>query len=473
MENENADKVKAHLEKIISSRCPEILNTKPAFQEAILANKEYAELISINIQNQQKIIDDMQLRFRVENIKETHIMLPNGRSGQPYQFYLPIEKLEGWDEITDIEIEGLEAVGLEYDSRTQTVTGTPTQSGDSKVALKFRLEEGGEWYEKKMMLIINPDPKSLWKNLDSDKKARFWKEDNVSTAEKFGDKNIVAASKRGRSHANVGSFRDDDFAFEHFADTGWSVIAVADGAGSAKCSREGSRVACQQVIENFTEEFTEEVRTQFDEIIADWHDETSENGEQKLSQFVSKHLGRMAFDVHKKLKVTAENAEIELKDLNSTLIFCLLKKVDAGYVVLSFGVGDCPIVLLDKEMKEVTLLNKLDVGEYGGGTRFITMPSIFSSPDFYNIRFSFKIISDFSYLMLMTDGIYDPKFEVEANLEKIEKWQGFLQDLKGENADGKAVDFSVGNEEVGVQLSDWMDFWSVGNHDDRTLVVVY
>ena len=28
--------------------------------------------------------------------------------------------------------------------------------------------------------------------------------------------NIVISSKRGRSHKNVGSFRDDDFAYKHF-----------------------------------------------------------------------------------------------------------------------------------------------------------------------------------------------------------------------------------------------------------------
>ncbi len=73
----------------------------------------------------------------------------------------------------------------------------------------------------------------------------------------------------------------------------------------------------------------------------------------------------------------------------------------------------------------------------------------------------------------MTDGIYDPKFEVEANLEKIEKWEGFLRDLEGDNADLARVNLDPANPDIAAELSVWMDFWSPGNHDDRTLVIVF
>jgi hypothetical protein len=73
----------------------------------------------------------------------------------------------------------------------------------------------------------------------------------------------------------------------------------------------------------------------------------------------------------------------------------------------------------------------------------------------------------------MSDGIYDPKFVVEANLEKLEKWNEFVEDLKGINEDKSAVVFDKDNTEIGNQLSKWMDFWSAGNHDDRTLAIIY
>ncbi|MDQ6813156.1 MAG: protein phosphatase 2C domain-containing protein, partial [Bacteroidota bacterium] len=178
------------------------------------------------------------------------------------------------------------------------------------------------------------------------------------------------------------------------------------------------------------------------------------------------------FHVHKTLEAFATKEDIALKDLNTTLIFTLFKKFDAGYALLSFGVGDCPIAVLNKNVTEVTLMNWLDVGEFGGGTRFITMPEVFQNEKF-STRFGFKVIKDFSYLMMMSDGIYDAKFVVEANLPNIKKWQELLADLNGKNEDGIKVELKTGNKEIEQQFSSWMDFWSTGNHDDRTLAIVF
>ena len=72
---------------------------------------------------------------------------------------------------------------------------------------------------------------------------------------------------------------------------------------------------------------------------------------------------------------------------------------------------------MNKDNTETKMLNWLDVGEFGGGTRFVTQSEIFHSTQNPMIsRFTVNILDDFSYLFLMSDGIYDPKFEVEANL---------------------------------------------------------
>ena len=156
------------------------------------------------------------------------------------------------------------------------------------------------------------------------------------------------------------------------------------------------------------------------------------------------------------------------------MIFTAFKKFDFGYVFLSFGVGDCPIAIISKDKSEVNLLNYLDVGEYGGGTRFITQPEIFHSKERpMEERFNLKIIDDYSFVFLMTDGIYDAKFIVEANLEKMEKWKDFLKDLEGENEDRIGLGFSDDIELEERNLNKWMDFWSKGNHDDRTLAIIY
>jgi hypothetical protein len=83
------------------------------------------------------------------------------------------------------------------------------------------------------------------------------------------------------------------------------------------------------------------------------------------------------------------------------------------------------------------------------------------------------LTEDFSFLFMMTDGIYDPKFVVEANLEKIECWQTFIKDLQGDNPDQNTVRFERENEKIAGELSSWLDFWSTGNHDDRTLIAIF
>jgi len=62
---------------------------------------------------------------------------------------------------------------------------------------------------------------------------------------------------------------------------------------------------------------------------------------------------------------------------------------------------------------------------------------------------------------------------VEAALENIKNWKAFLADLDGKNDDGIKVELRADNPEITKQFSAWMDFWSAGNHDDRTLAIVF
>jgi serine/threonine protein phosphatase PrpC len=335
-------------------------------------------------------------------------------------------------------------------------------------------------------LVINPDPKSLWKLIPSNQELLFSKPDDISVFEKLGEKNIVVSSKRGRSHGKEGTSRDDDFAFKYFEKTQWSLVVVSDGAGTAYLARIGSKLACNAVVEYFELNSETEQEIKLELLIEDYYQNKTEeklNEIKKLSKF---NLWQASIYVHNKLKEFAEQtyltnpelfnnpkAKTNLDYLHSTLIFTLFKKYDFGYLIQSFGVGDCPIAVMNNDKTETTLLNWLDVGEYGGGTRFITQPDIFQKQEVMTTRFNLKIIEDFSYLFLMTDGIYDAKFEVEANLEKHEKWVEFLEDLDGKNDDKNKVEFNKDNSEIANQLSKWMDFWSAGNHDDRTLAIVF
>jgi len=467
------EETKRYIQSFLAQKKIDISADKAVLFAAFASDEKNVDAVKIIQENQKMIMQNWILKNRIDDILTQTVSIPNGTVNKKYHAKIDFNTL-GWSDFVSFQIKGLENTGLEFNENDE-LTGVPEISGDLKIKILFRIEgepEDSVLNEKIITLIINPDPKSLWKNLESDKNDPFWKPDNVEVLDQFLDKNIVIASKRGRSHANTGAFREDDFAFKNFNEIGWSALAVSDGAGSAKLSRKGSKIACDAVIQYFEENLNAENLKEFDQVLVEHNNKITDETSKRISHFAYQNLSKAAHFAHQKIEEFAIQSETELKNFHATLIFTLVKKYDFGYAILTFGIGDCPIGLLNKELNEIKLMNWLDVGDFGGGTRFITMPEIFQS-DKFSTRFGFKLVDDFSYLMLMTDGIYDPKFVVEANLEKIENWNEFLEDLKGKNEDGIKVDFNKENSDIAEQLSIWMDFWSPGNHDDRTLAIIY
>ncbi|GAB3510753.1 PP2C family serine/threonine-protein phosphatase [Emticicia fontis] len=466
--------LKGFIQALLTKKGISIPSNKSAFLQNFIEEEGNISLFNQIKGIQDMIFDRWELKNKIDDITNQSINIPNGTVGKDYTAKIELEKWN-WKDIAHLEFEGLEDIGLSYNAQNEYITGTPVQSGDLKIKMKFRIKgepDDSVLHERSIALVINPDPKSLWKNIASDKELAYWKQDDVAETSALGDRHIVVASKRGRSHANVGSFRDDDFTYKYFPENGWSIVAVADGAGSSKLSRQGSKLACQKTAEFFESHFSKSLIEEIDQFFSSEATKESIELPSELRVKIIKELYQIARFVHEGITDFANKSENPLKEFHSTLIFCLFKKIPSGYLILSFGVGDCPIVLIDKEISGITMLNWLDVGEYGGGTRFVTMPEIFSS-DKISTRFNAKIVPDFSYLFLMTDGIYDPKFVVEANLEKIEKWKEFLADLDGNNEENIKVELKADNPEIAEQLSKWLDFWSAGNHDDRTLAIIF
>lgn len=480
---------KTYISNLFKAKNLNVSSNKASAFEEFVQSSICEDAVKIIIENQNIIMGNWNLKNRILDIKNQQVVIPNATIGKKYQAKIDFEVLKLDDLIYD-NFEGLEEIGLAFNKKTDTIEGIPTLSGDIKLKLLFKIKGESETAppnEKLISLVINPDPKSLWKDIPSDNNDPYWKEDDVSMAESLGERQIVVCSKRGRSHKNVGSFRDDDFAFKHFEKTGWSVVSVSDGAGSYSLSRVGSQIACNAVVDFFENHYNVEQNKEFEEKLMAFNESKDESLLREIEVASKQNLYKATLHVHNKIKEHAEITSKEHPELfnnpkaktlldyyHSTLIFTVFKKYDFGYVILTFGVGDCPIAVMNNDQSQTTLLNWLDVGEFGGGTRFITQPNIFHSQEHpMATRFNFQIVKDFAYLFLMTDGIYDPKFVVEANLEKSENWIEFVKDLEGNNEDGIKVDFDKENKEIANQLSNWMDFWSQGNHDDRTLAIVF
>jgi len=458
----------------ISSSDDESTNTKPE------ENLVDVKLVNLNTEPEVPMNDELKDNAQNEalalQIKNKFITLPNGKVGQPYNFVFSVEKI-GLTEIEDFWFAGLEPIGLSFDTVTDAITGTPIISGEQTIQLFLKRKgwtEGKPVFERNLTLTVNPDPRSLWQSKPSDKNDPYWKSESASQFLKVEStglllkterKDIVVASQRGRSHAHEGIFRDDDFGIDYDKTTEWYILTVADGAGSASASRKGSTIACETVVKVCKTQL-EAQHKDFEHLIRELNKDKSDANRKKMGDALYGIVGTAVFKAYKNIEEEATNSGRPVKDFSTTLIVSICKKFKFGWFVAAFWVGDGGVGIYNKKTRFLKVLGETDGGEFAGQTRFLTMPEITQPAELYR-RLRFDIVDDFTALILMSDGITDPKFETDANLLKFEKWDELWTDLS------KEVDFKDNNEKSAEQLLKWLDFWSPGNHDDRTIAILF
>lgn len=433
-----------------------------------------------------------------------NLNMPNAKENQIYNQTVEMPKVSS-AQLPEVEIILDDVVGLEQDihglqlmvapdKHSFAITGTPTLEHFRKdgatalstfeLTLKYHfsgMEMPAERpvLERKVQFVINQDPRKLWRDIPVDwenmTEPKYKKDDiqiDYVKVEALSDgtpqKDIVAASKRGRSHAQEGKPRDDHFKMSHM-DNGWYIMAVADGAGSAKYSREGSRIACEEVTNYCMAQLANS--KDFESAVKQYNEhktESESDARKAVGDYIYKIVGTAAFKAHKSINAEAAIKKLPAKQYATTLLLAICKKFEFGWFIATFWVGDGAICLYNKQAHTAEVLGVPDEGEYAGQTRFLTMPEIFKDATSLYQRLRFRIVDDFTALFLMSDGVSDPKFETDANLNNPDKWDALWTDLK-ENG----VELTDDNEETKNQLLAWLDFWSPGNHDDRTIAILY
>ncbi|MCQ2973974.1 MAG: protein phosphatase 2C domain-containing protein [Bacteroidales bacterium] len=408
--------------------------------------------------------------------------IPNASVNKEYSYLITFPPIYHGIVISGID---KDEIGLEIESITENsfkIFGTPIKSGTIEIKVKY-IQEGlfsNKSKEEIFELIINPDPRDLWKDLPVPDDIEYKKENEFTKCvipQKEGLKNVIAASKRGRSHAQEAKSRDDHFKITFNPDNEWYILAVADGAGSAEFSREGARIACETVWEFCNQKLSE--NQDFDNAIiaykqaADSKDEAKELEARKVigNQLYSL-LVMAAYKAHVAINKEATQKERQAKAYSTTLLLSVVKKFDFGWFTSAFWIGDGAICLFDMNNKTAKLLGIPDEGEYSGQTRFVTMSEVFTDSTALFKRLRFNIVDDFTALFLMSDGVSDPMFETDFNLNNYDKWVEFYKNIT-ENQENP-VDLShEKSEEAKQALLNWLNFWSPGNHDDRTIAILY
>ncbi|MDR1872571.1 MAG: protein phosphatase 2C domain-containing protein [Deltaproteobacteria bacterium] len=351
-------------------------------------------------------------------------------------------------------------------------------------------------------ILIAPDPKSLWNDKPVLDYEGYKTPDEATDYGEIPEisKVVIAASCRGRSHAHIGKPRDDSFAFKIDPVSGWNIVAVADGAGSAKYSRKGSEIACQTVVTRLMEFYSHssysDIFTQNESEFLKWKDDfnktiatnylESDSNYRKMLKYDAKY--RSALDLDKYIYNTvyqaymniyneakAKNASV--RDYHTTLLFLAFKKFPFGYFYSSFWIGDGAMAIYNlNNSGKVLTLGIPDSGEYSGQTIFLTMVEEIK-PELVGNRTCFGFMEDFEALILVSDGVTDPFFPSEASVAQEENWKRFWnQTLKQGDEENpgcpKVFEPQTPLAEKAKDLREWLDFWSKGNHDDRTILIV-
>lgn len=471
--SELLDQGKETIDKMIKEVQEKIINAN--LSESSAENLATKIDMAVVVESSKPTVDkEKEKDLAFENqIKAKHIVLANGKVNQPYSYSFDISTF-GIADIADFVFVGLDTIGLTYDIEKKEIKGIPTLSGEHKIKIEIKRsdwKEGKPKFIREVNLIINPDPKSLWNDIPTPTDIEYYKSDSdklfVKVEAKDGEsrKDMVAASQRGRSHAHEGKARDDDFQLYYDNDNEWYIIAVADGAGSAKSSRKGSAIATQVAVDVCKAQINQH-NEEFCKLIKGFSEDKSDENRKKFGDYLYTIVGSSIFKAYKAIEEEAKMKGNPIKDYSTTLVFSICKKFSFGWFVGAYWVGDGGIGIYNKETQTLKVLGETDGGEFAGQTRFLTMPEMIVNTEIYR-RLRFDIVEDFTALILMSDGITDPKFETDANLLRIEKWNELWQDLSNE------VDFSDDNKAAADQLLKWLDFWSPGNHDDRTIAILF
>jgi len=392
----------------------------------------------------------------LETVKKT-VYLKNARVNEPYVGLIEVPDLRRVRLLDD------GGTGLRLDEEAGTLSGQPGASGDFVVKIQGLL--AGRRCDVHANLAVIPDPRSLWISKPHDPTAPFAKEDEDSGVSR-GDLLCVAASKRGRSHAREGLFRDDDFALWTGGPGGWNIAVVADGAGSAKYSRRGSQIAVRTIVRDLPPLLEEHLTGQIDGLVAE-HLKGVEGAEDRIRTQLYLSLATAAFNAAKAIGEEATRVEERAGAFSTTLVLSVARKGPHGWFIAGFSIGDGGAAIFDLPSRTVKTLTLADSGEFAGQTRFLQKSEFAAGYEEVAKRLFFDVRDSFTAVLAMTDGITDPKFPTDSAFASSDVWCSFWEtDLS------QSVLLDRDNPAIERELLAWLDFWSPGNHDDRTIAIM-
>jgi hypothetical protein len=214
---------------------------------------------------------------------------------------------------------------------------------------------------------------------------------------------MMAASRRGKQHAQEGRYRDDAFALAALDE--WLLIAVADGAGSHAHSRIGAHVAAEGAITGMRAAITD-ARDPLDVL--------------PMQQWSASQLRECALAAIHAADAAVRGAAVlrqwDVRDLSCTLLAVALHVTAAGGCDLAIAqIGDGMILSVEPDGTAMELA-AADVGIYAGETVFLTG---LAQTAWYEHCYAAQPATPPALLLIMTDGVADDLTPLDRQLPTL------------------------------------------------------
>lgn len=375
----------------------------------------------------------------------------NARAGQPYAG--KIVRVDGQaSKLRKLHLP--DGLALCFKQDDASLSGIPTLAGEHALAFECS-DDGVSWQAATCILIVNPDPRTLWRVNEPAADLPYQKPHLDGKHIQAPDFQLAAASRRGRSHEHAGSFRDDDFFINYDAASGWAVLIVADGAGSAPSSRRGAQLAAHTAGASLVEALAGADGSAIAAMIDAWDSACAAAGQRCHALFHAAAVRAIAAIEHE-----AGQHGAAAKDYATTLLAAVVRRHGSELFLASFWMGDGAIAAYGPRGK-VRLMGAPDSGEYAGQTRFLDRNALADSG--FSKRISMGKFADLSSIMLMTDGISDPRFETDNGLADPARWDALWDEITP----------CLAATDADQQLLAWLAFFMPGHHDDRTIAALW
>ena len=222
------------------------------------------------------------------------------------------------------------------------------------------------------------------------------------------------ASVRGLLHKHEGTHCDDWFEIGSAGD--WTIIAVADGAGSKKFSRIGAKESCKTAVQHLEDSLASLHLTDF-ETKSDWQNACNPND---INIKNARDAVTKAFDLScDRLKNYANDSANQEKfdqvlerkfivdDLACTLNIAIHYPSKWGSVIIGCQIGDGLIGIVKPDGNS-KVLSESDSGGYAGETKFLVSEGMCNNDVLLSRT---EIFTDsITALLVMTDGVSNDFF---------------------------------------------------------------